>query len=99
MIAAKGDWKHRIQVKACIRKVPAGSRTNKRVYQFTASHGKSKKRSYLKSELDYMVLVCVPEDDFFVLPADVACSVTSIKIAIGGKYWGYRGRWDLLEND
>ncbi|WP_348700955.1 group I intron-associated PD-(D/E)XK endonuclease [uncultured Limnobacter sp.] len=98
LVAAKGQLCHRIQVKACGSKVFQGHKNNKRVFAFTTGWGAHSKRKYSLGDFDFMVLVSVPVEDFFILPAEVASQVVSIKIAVDGKYWAYRNRWEILES-
>jgi len=89
VIAAKNQQLHRIQVKA------SGQRNA--VHNFTTGHGLRSKVRYDIGDFDFMVLVAVPVEDFFILPVDVATQHVGIKVAVGGKYWQYRNRWDLIE--
>ena len=97
LVAAKDQLCHRIQVKSTGRRVFQGGRGCKRVFAFTTGWGARRKRKYSLGDFDFMVLVSVPVGDFFILPAEVAAQVVSIKIAVDGKYWGYRNQWEILE--
>ena len=97
LVAAKGHLCHRIQVKACGKRVFQGGAKCKRVFAFTTGWGAHGKHKCRMGAFDFMVLVSVPVEDFFILPAEMATQVVSIKIAIDGKYWPYRNRWELLD--
>jgi len=89
VIAAKNQQLHRIQVKS--------SGQCNTIHKFTTGHGLRSKVRYDIGDFDFMVLVAISVEDFFILPAELATQKVGIRVSVGGKYWKYRNRWDLIE--
>lgn len=85
----------RVQVKA------TETRSSKTSYHINAGKGQDQKTAYGWGEIDFFVIIILPEDTWFILPwaalqGRVGLSIPSVRRGNFGAYEEHYERWDLL---
>ena len=93
-IADNRRQRPRIQVKT------TGKRCSRNSYHVTIARGRRKSTPYTKSEIDFLVILVLPEETFYILPQKflrrrVALNVPSTRRKNLGPYAQYKEAWHL----
>ncbi len=85
----------RIEVKSAHKCHINMLRRNRLYYTFTLKGG-----THNLNDCDFLVLWCIDDDDFLIVPREVVTAKTIIgidKLTPVSKYFKYKNAWDLLE--